>query len=183
MVKRYLIVSDNHGSMRNLKRVAKSFRGKIEAVIHCGDIEADPDALEELAGCPVYVARGNCDFYFSRDDEALFEMGDHVALVTHGDRYGISWGYGDLIERAQMMGADLVFFGHTHRPAYHVFKDENVTMLNPGSIDRPRQFEPHGPTFAVLDLHEDGRIEPTFFLLDWKTGKKVYTFDIEDYQR
>lgn len=92
MGKRYLVVSDNHGSMANLEYVIDRFHGQIEGLIHCGDMEIPPEMLEELAGCPVYMAAGNCDYNFSRDKEDIFELGDHVAFVTHGDVYGVSWG-------------------------------------------------------------------------------------------
>ena len=90
MGQKYLVVSDNHGNMSNLEYVIERFRGKIEALIHCGDMEIPPEMLEELAGCPVYMAEGNCDYNFSRDKEDIFELGDHVAFVTHGDAYGVS---------------------------------------------------------------------------------------------
>ena len=61
MGQKYLVVSDNHGNMSNLECVIERFRGKIEALIHCGDMEIPPEMLEELAGCPVYMAEGNCD--------------------------------------------------------------------------------------------------------------------------
>lgn len=48
---------------------------------------------------------------FSRDKEDVFELGDHVAFVTHGDVYGVSWGEEELVSRAQEMGADVVFYG------------------------------------------------------------------------
>mgnify|MGYP000775651214 FL=1 len=87
MGQKYLVVSDNHGNMSNLEYVIERFRGKIEALIHCGDMEIPPEMLEELAGCPVYMAEGNCDYNFSRDKEDIFELGDHVAFVTHGDAW------------------------------------------------------------------------------------------------
>ena len=76
MGQKYLVVSDNHGNMSNLEYVIERFRGKIEALIHCGDMEIPPEMLEELAGCPVYMAEGNCDYNFSRDKEDIFELGD-----------------------------------------------------------------------------------------------------------
>ena len=106
MGKKYLVVSDNHGSMANLEYVIDRFHGQIEGLIHCGDMEIPPEMLEELAGCPVYMAAGNCDYNFSRDKEDVFELGDHVAFVTHGDVYGVSWGEEELVSRAQEMGAD-----------------------------------------------------------------------------
>ena len=38
MGQKYLVVSDNHGNMSNLEYVIERFRGKIEALIHCGDM-------------------------------------------------------------------------------------------------------------------------------------------------
>ena len=73
MGQKYLVVSDNHGNMSNLEYVIERFRGKIEALIHCGDMEIPPEMLEELAGCPVYMAEGNCDYNFSRDKEDIFD--------------------------------------------------------------------------------------------------------------
>ena len=165
MGQKYLVVSDNHGNMSNLEYVIERFRGKIEALIHCGDMEIPPEMLEELAGCPVYMAEGNCDYNFSRDKEDIFELGDHVAFVTHGDAYGVSWGEEELVSKAQEMGADVVFYGHTHCPAFHYYEKEGVTVFNPGSIALPRQMTPEGPTFLIIDLADDGRLTPELYTL------------------
>ncbi len=165
MGQKYLVVSDNHGNMSNLEYVIERFRGKIEALIHCGDMEIPPEMLEELAGCPVYMAEGNCDYNFSRDKEDIFELGDHVAFVTHGDAYGVSWGEEELVSKAQEMGADVVFYGHTHCPAFHYYEKEGVTVFNPGSIALPRQMTPAGPTFLIIDLADDGRLTPALYTL------------------
>ena len=138
MGQKYLVVSDNHGNMSNLEYVIERFRGKIEALIHCGDMEIPPEMLEELAGCPVYMAEGNCDYNFSRDKEDIFELGDH---------------------------ADVVFYGHTHCPAFHYYEKEGVTVFNPGSIALPRQMTPAGPTFLIIDLADDGRLTPELYTL------------------
>ena len=99
------------------------------------------------------------------DKEDVFELGDHVAFVTHGDVYGVSWGEEELVSRAQEMGADVVFYGHTHCPAYHVYESEGVTVFNPGSIALPRQMTPSGPTFLIIDLADDGRLTPELYTL------------------
>ena len=115
MSEKYLIVSDNHGIMKNLKKVIKRFDGEISGIIHCGDVEYPLQKIEDMISCPFVGAKGNCDFYFERESEALFELGDqHVALVTHGDLYGVSFSISLLLERAQELGADVVFYGHTH---------------------------------------------------------------------
>ena len=88
-----------------------------------------------------------------------------MAFVTHGDVYGVSWGEEELVSRAQEMGADVVFYGHTHCPAYHVYESEGVTVFNPGSIALPRQMTPSGPTFLIIDLADDGRLTPELYTL------------------
>ena len=155
MSEKYLIVSDNHGNTRNLKSVLKHFRKDIAGIIHCGDVEYPVDRIEALAACPYYGARGNCDFYYEREAETLLELGEHhVALVTHGDRYGVSSSFNMLLERAAELGADVVFYGHTHRPSWQQieYDDQIYTFMNPGSIELPRQYQPAGPTFATLEV-------------------------------
>lgn len=71
MGQKYLVVSDNHGNMSNLEYVIERFRGKIEALIHCGDMEIPPEMLEELAGCPVYMSNS---FNFFRSVYSLNPM-------------------------------------------------------------------------------------------------------------
>ena len=137
MGKKYLVVSDNHGNMSNLEYVIERFRGKIEALIHCGDMEIPPEMLEELAGCPVYMAEGNCDYNFSRDKEDIFELGDHVAFVTHGDVYGVSWGEEELVSRAQEMGADVAKIAVMPQSREDVMTLMEATMEADHSLDIP----------------------------------------------
>ena len=55
MGKKYLVVSDNHGSMANLEYVIDRFHGQIEGLIHCGDMEIPPEMLEELALSLIHI--------------------------------------------------------------------------------------------------------------------------------
>lgn len=164
MGRKILVVSDNHGNMANLKYVLEEFQGQIEAMVHCGDSEFPSGMLRSLVECPVYMAEGNCDYGFEESQDDIFEFGDHVCFVTHGHRYGVNWGEDELVEKALEMGADLVFYGHTHRPAYQIYEEEGVTILNPGSIALPRQ-DPPQPTFLMVEFEEDGKIIPHFYTL------------------
>lgn len=104
-------------------------------------------------------------------------MGPHKALVTHGHHYDVGWDRALLLERAQEAGADVVFFGHTHRPAHIEYREAGVSCFNPGSIALPRQFEPFAPTFLFIDLQDDGTIIPTFCYLG-HLGREFIAFDI-----
>ena len=52
-----------------------------------------------------------------------------------------------------MRGADIVMFGHTHRPLIDL--DGSVWAVNPGSISQPRQ-DNHLPSFLIMDLDSRG---------------------------
>lgn len=178
MGRQYLVISDNHGDIRNMKKVLKKFEGKVDGLIHCGDLEFSVDLLEELVDCPVWLAVGNCDYIYDRDPETVFSLDGHNALVTHGHRYDIRWGTSMLLERALDLGVDLVFFGHSHRPAWLEFPDEKVSCFNPGSIFLPRQFEPFAPTFMTIGIEDDGSLSPTWYYLG-HMNRGLVTFEVE----
>lgn len=159
---RLLVLSDNHGSSMEIENVFEEFHREIDAVVHCGDSEWSPEILEDMAGCPVYCAKGNCDSGFLDKEETLFEFGDHTCLVTHGHFYGVNWGTDMLVDKAVDLGADIVFYGHTHIPDYQTYEEEGVTLMNPGSIAQPRQSKPQR-TFMIVELEEDGSIRPQFY--------------------
>lgn len=167
MGKKLLVISDNHGNSANVEIVLDEFKKEVEAVVHCGDSEISPDALEAFVGeygLPVYMAKGNCDYRFDREPSLAFEFEGHVCYLTHGHLEGANWGDEELIERAHEYGADLVFYGHTHVPAYRVYEEEGVTVFNPGSIALPRQY-PAERTCMVLEFFEDGSVEPHFYTI------------------
>ena len=57
-----LIVSDTHGSHRNLERVIEKEQ-PLDLLIHLGDVEGGEDYIEAIADCPVNVVAGNNDFF------------------------------------------------------------------------------------------------------------------------
>ena len=56
-----LIVSDTHGKEENLDRVLEEI-GKLDCLIHLGDVEGQEDYIEAVAECPVHMVSGNNDF-------------------------------------------------------------------------------------------------------------------------
>ena len=54
---RVLIVSDTHGSHRNLDEVLERV-GKIDALIHMGDVENGEHYIEAVADCETYMVAG-----------------------------------------------------------------------------------------------------------------------------
>ena len=56
---------------------------------------------------------------------------------------------------ARARGADIVIFGHTHKPCLKFEKD--MIIMNPGSLTYPRQ-ENRLPSYIVLEMAEDGTV-------------------------
>ena len=133
MGQKYLVVSDNHGNMSNLEYVIERFRGKIEALIHCGDMEIPPEMLEELAGCPVYMAEGNCDYNFSRDKKT----GKIEEMVAAHD---VGKAVNPLSCEGQIEGGVVMSIGFALREHYPI--DENCKPIDKyGSLGLFRSHE------------------------------------------
>ncbi len=66
---------------------------------------------------------------------ATVELEGLVTVVTHGDRFGTP---APTTLRSAFPDADVIVFGHTHRPVLELV-DLTVTIMNPGSVSRPPQ--------------------------------------------
>lgn len=51
--------------------------------------------------------------------------------------------------------ADIVMFGHTHKP--HFEQKDGITVLNPGSLAYPRQ-EGRKGSYMIMEIDEDRKI-------------------------
>lgn len=152
MSMKILVVSDTHGNNTNLRKVISIMDGCIDMMIHLGDIQCSPGIIEKLVDCPVHIVRGNCDTY-NLQSAKLIDIAGHRAFITHGHRYGGKLGISTMKEIAVGNGADIVMFGHTHEPLIEKYPD--VTVINPGSLSRPRQ-EGHRPAYIVMTVNDDG---------------------------
>lgn len=150
-----LIVSDTHGREQNLAEALKQ-TGPIDQLIHLGDVEGGAEHIRELAGdAPAAIIAGNNDFFCDLPNERLFTLGGHRIFMTHGHGYFVHSGTLYLKREARKKGADIVMFGHTHKP--YMEEDNELLVLNPGSLSLPRQ-EGHRPTYIVMEIADDGQI-------------------------
>lgn len=139
------IIADTHGLLR--PDVHGVFMA-VDRILHAGDV-GDEAILDELALlAPVTAVYGNVDGGALR--RRLPRMAEVVVdglriVVTHGDQFGVPTpsslkaGYPD---------ADVIVFGHTHRPLIHDLPDFSV-VLNPGSAG-PRRFD-LVPSVAIME--------------------------------
>lgn len=144
-----LIISDTHtDSIAKLPSVIRDEAKNCDGVIHAGDVVSLRllNELSELNGS-IHAVKGNMDF----------TMENHLPLTKEiemeGVRIGICHGAGNPfgIENRLLYtfpDADIIIFGHTHRPFYGMVGGK--FMLNPGSPVQNRG-ESHN-SYAILTL-------------------------------
>jgi len=152
-----LIISDTHKRHRTLDDVLGRI-GKLDMLIHLGDTEGGEDYVEAVADCPVHIVGGNNDFFSDLEKEEEFLIGKYRVFITHGHRYGVSMGNERLKEEARARQADIVMYGHTHRPELVI--EDDLTTLNPGSISYPRQ-EGRKCSYILMDIDRSGEAHYT----------------------
>ena len=152
---RVLIVSDTHGRHGGLDRALQE-AGNIDMLIHLGDVEGGETYIDAVADCEKHIIRGNNDFFSELPREEEFYIGSHKVFITHGHAYYVSLDPEYIREEGKTRGAEIVMFGHTHRP---FFEDDNgIIVLNPGSLSFPRQ-EGRKGSYMILEMDEDGGLE------------------------
>lgn len=142
-----LLVSDTHGRDERLEKALEIERP--DFLCHMGDIEGSEDYLREIVSCPLAMVAGNNDFFSDLNTEIVFELQGFRIFMTHGHYYYVSMRTDRLKEAARRNRADIVLFGHTHRPT--VEREKDLLVLNPGSLSYPRQ-EKRRPSYMVLKL-------------------------------
>ena len=157
-----LIVSDTHGRHSAFDKALKE-AGKIDALVHLGDTEGGEDYIEAVCGCPAYVLAGNNDFFSDNLREMEVVFGTKKAFMTHGHYYYVSLGPERIIEEGQMSNADIVMFGHPHKPFLEMI--DGMIVLNPGSLSYPRQ-EGRKGSYIMMEIEPDCDVKCEIKYLD-----------------
>ena len=155
---RILIMSDSHGRNENVELAIAQVReeiGEFQMLIHLGDV-GDARELESLAGVPCYIVRGNTDYDAKLLNANVIEAGRHRIFATHGHLYQVDMRL-DLLRFAALENdCDIAMYGHTHVP-YLEEDPDDVTILNPGSISKPRQAD-HRYTYMVMEIDDEDEV-------------------------
>lgn len=139
-----MILSDSH-TMSKIDLLALLKHQKVDYYIHCGDIYSSYDSLNLNN---FYLAKGNNDYNKNIHNELLITIDNLKFFITHGHQYNVNHDLDLLFKMGQKKGADLICFGHTHKPFIKIKK--NITMINPGSIYYPRGLY-HVSTYCIYD--------------------------------
>lgn len=157
-----LIFSDSHGRVENIQAAIERQVKSPDAILFLGDGARDLDRLF-LIDTPLWAVRGNCDWAssdFADKTERILYLGGHTILLCHGHEWGVKGGLGGLIAHAADVGADIVLFGHTHKPTIEIIAageqigktklSRPMYLFNPGSIGYNEDGE--GYSFGTLTL-------------------------------
>ena len=130
------VISDTHGLLR--PEVFQAFR-EVDHILHAGDVGPGSLLAELQALAPVTAVYGNTDGWEIRGllpQVARLELDGFNIVVTHGDQLGVP-----TPERlhTEFPEAEILVFGHTHRPLLTLV-DVVVTVMNPGGAG-PRRFD------------------------------------------
>ncbi len=155
---RILVMSDSHGRNENVELAIAQVReeiGEFQMLIHLGDV-GDAREIESLAGVPCYIVRGNTDYDAKLLNANVIEAGGHRIFATHGHLYQVDIRL-DLLRFAALENdCDIAMYGHTHVP-YLDEDPDDVTILNPGSISKPRQAD-HRYTYMVMEIDDEDEV-------------------------
>ena len=149
-----VIVSDSHGRFGGIQDIIER-EAPFDVFLHAGDIQGGAGRIEEWAGCPVYVVKGNCDWSGDFPQEVMVPFGSHRIFLTHGHWHAVKVEKETIARTAKNLGADIAVHGHSHIPS----ADERygVIVLCPGSVSEPRQPN-RRPTYIVLETAPGGRV-------------------------
>lgn len=155
---RILVMSDSHGRNENVELAIEQVReeiGEFQMLIHLGDV-GDAREIESLAGVPCYIVRGNTDYDARLLNTNVIEAGGHRIFATHGHLYQVDMRL-DLLRFAALENdCDIAMYGHTHVP-YLEEDPDDITILNPGSISKPRQAD-YRYTYMVMEIDDEDEV-------------------------
>ncbi|MFB4165407.1 metallophosphoesterase family protein [Alteribacillus sp. JSM 102045] len=161
-----LILSDSHGSEREVEEVILRHRQEVDAVIHCGDSELKKSSpiLRDT-----YTVEGNCDIPGEFPEDITEEVNGIRFYVTHGHLYNVKMSHVPLSYRAEENSSRLACFGHSHVAA--AFEENGVIFVNPGSLLLPRNRPEQ--TYAMASFDKEGEAKVQFF--ERASGEEIHT--------
>lgn len=143
-----LLISDTHGQTKRLKQTIQRHEKEVDLILHAGDSELeDQNPIFQK----ITSVAGNCDFPSEqKPKERVIEKEGEIIFLSHGHQAQVNFGLLSLDLLAAEKGAQIVVYGHTHVP--FVQYDENIDRLiiNPGSLEFPRNL-PARASYAIVE--------------------------------
>ncbi len=141
------LISDTHGQVR--ADVHRALAG-VDFILHAGDVCGDEVLMELALIAPVSAVYGNCDPFDHPQLVRQIERSERGVRihVSHGHELGAP-----TVDRLlAAYDADVIVYGHTHRPL--IAKAGGRLVINPGAAG-PRRFD-LTPSVARLTIAPTG---------------------------
>ncbi len=164
--KKYLIVSDIHGSMLALDETISIANDlKVDKIVILGDtFGSDANEMVEKLNS-IYtkldIIRGNNDWYFEPEN-AKFDFRDNLYINLNGTLAFACHGHRLDDMNLHLYGAKIIMQGHVHRP--FIEARDGIIRFCPGSIARPRFGS--SKSFAVVENKKIQIFSTNFELID-----------------
>ncbi|MBN2604914.1 MAG: YfcE family phosphodiesterase [Bacilli bacterium] len=142
-----VVFSDAHGDRKVIERIIK-FNMDADYFISLGDSELPHKYLLDL---DVLAIKGNYPHDAGFVYEKMMDIEGKKVLLTHGHKQDVNNGLVTLCSYAMKQNADIVLYGHTH--IARVDHVQEVTLINPGSISKPRA--DIVPSYLILKITKD----------------------------
>ncbi len=152
---RILLLSDTHHDTDRIDSVLNAC-GKIDMIIHCGDMERDFEYITYTA--PQNIAMlsvcGNNEWQSELPFHRVVQL-DHLRFyITHGHKERVKRDISELVKQTKKNDCHIALFGHTHKKQHEI--QDGIHLINPGSLCHPSS------SYAILTI-KNGNIEVNFF--------------------
>lgn len=129
-----LVVSDSHGNDNVLMDLYTQYPN-MDYYLHAGDSQSSSMAIY-----PFDSVLGNCDFYDFDERRKIYTPQGYLLMKHHP----LIWG---------KEKEDIKFFIHGHTHKYELRKENDLIILCPGSLSRPR--DGTDGSYAIMEINED----------------------------
>ncbi len=146
------VMGDSHSRCEYIDMAMEHLKN-VDLIIHTGDNNSDLHYITNRYGIEAIGVKGNCDT--NGDVELIKEIQGKRFFICHGHQYNIKSNLNTIFYKGKEVNADIVIFGHSHIPCY--VKEEEMILLNPGSVSEPRGGSQR--SIVVMELEEDIKIK------------------------
>lgn len=152
---RILLLSDTHNDTNRIDTILEQC-GKIDQVIHCGDVERDCEYMSYVAPplLPICSVSGNNEWYAEKPYFTTLTFEGIRFYITHGHQERVKRDFSGLVYQAKKNDCQVALFGHTHKRTDET--TNGIRIINPGSVCYP------GCSYAILTV-ENGNLSVEFF--------------------
>ena len=152
---RILLISDTHNDTNRIDAILEQC-GKIDQVIHCGDVERDAEYMSYVMPdlTPICSVSGNNEWYAEKPYYTALSFEGIWFYITHGHQERVKRDLGTLAYKARKNECQVALFGHTHKRTDETIDD--IRLINPGSVCYP------GCSYAILTV-ENKNLTVDFF--------------------